>query len=103
MNTIIPDWLLARLKFKAPKEDDEAAFPPLEKICYKDYPCGDCGKMLEQQRIVEIRLLNKPNKHWQYSCKSCGKYRNPETGEYCLTNQQLRAKFYRPNSKIDKY
>ena len=56
-----------------------------------EYPnCEDCNCELDHRRIVHTKRLIKPYTHWSKQCQSCKAYQLPSTGEFNLTNVELR-------------
>lgn len=61
--------------------------PELVKLNIKPKDCEDCGLHLTVSREMEIKFYKAVSNHvahWRYRCKTCNKYRDPNTGEYTL-------------------
>ena len=61
--------------------------PELVKVHIKPVDCEDCGKHLEEGRVMEIKYYAEHSKHIAHRrdrCKSCNKYRDPYTGLFTL-------------------
>jgi len=57
----------------------------------RTYPnCEDCNCELDHTRIVYTKRLIKPYPHWSKQCQTCKWYQSPSTGEFNLTNVELR-------------
>jgi hypothetical protein len=57
----------------------------------RTYPnCEDCNCELDHTRIVYTKRLIKPYPHWSKQCQTCKCYQSPLTGEFNLTNLELR-------------
>ena len=57
----------------------------------RTYPnCEDCNCELDHTRIVYTKRLIKPYPHWSKQCQTCKCYQSPGTGEFNLTNLELR-------------
>lgn len=92
-----PEEILARLKFGKRRkpgqyEDDTNETMPLELIAV-ELPaknCDDCG-LLTQDRQVAIKKYQTPYAHWKIYCEACRKYKDPVSGEFCLTQQEILA------------
>ena len=60
-----------------------------------EYPnCEDCDCELDHTRIVHNKRLIKPYTHWSKQCQSCKAYQSPSTGEFNLTNTELRHEHF---------
>lgn len=60
----------------------------VEEIHYPTVECEDCGKHVVDRR-VHHKLIKTPVDHWRVYCKYCGFYRDPETGEFTMSSQQM--------------
>ena len=100
----IPKDLQDRFVWKearANAEDDIVHYPNVTEIKY-DTSCEDCGRHLTEMPAKSIRIVLQPYKRWQTQCKNCGLYQHPDTGEFSLTNQELRSVLSEANKKRDK-
>ena len=75
-------------EFKVDKANP-AEPPRLVKLKPNPQPCEDCDLVCE--RKIEHSLRLTPIKHWRTKCTGCGKWRNPETGEFDCTPQDLNG------------
>jgi hypothetical protein len=65
--------------------------------------CEDCNEVVEG-RLVTRRVVAYPIPHWREKC-NCGIHKNPNTGEFNLTdNQELQDAFrkYLISKELDK-
>lgn len=86
-----------RLVFDEPTASEPV--PKLKEILYEPYPCEDCGKILEQRRVVEQRISqNKVST----KCMVCKQFKNPITGEFDCDIYQKNAILQRLKSKKNK-
>jgi RNase P subunit RPR2 len=53
--------------------------------------CDDCGKHCEHGRHTEITKYTSSRPHWRARCLTCGMNKNPNTGEWDLTNKDASA------------
>jgi hypothetical protein len=60
--------------------------PRITKIKHQPKLCEDCNEVVED-RIVTKRVVTYPVIHWREKC-NCGIHKNPNTGEFNLTNNQ---------------
>ena len=61
--------------------------PELVRVHIKPVDCEDCGAHCVNGRQMEIKFYKSaPNHvaHWRKRCKTCNKYRDPNTGLYTL-------------------
>jgi hypothetical protein len=61
--------------------------PELVKVHIKPQDCEDCGVHLTVSREMELKFYKKvPGHiaHWRKRCKTCNKYKDPNTGEFTL-------------------
>ena len=61
--------------------------PELVKVNIKAKDCEDCGQHLTVSREMEIKFYKAVSNHvahWRHRCKTCNKYRDPNTGEFTL-------------------
>lgn len=65
---------------------NETIPPIITKIKNQCKLCEDCNEVVEN-RVVTKRLLDWPARHWREKC-SCGIHKDPNTGEFCLRNNQ---------------
>jgi hypothetical protein len=82
----------ARLYSPGPVAPTENHTVPLELIAVRplNSSCEDCDRQLDQPRKVYSKRLVKPYPHWSKQCQSCKFYQCNITGEYSLTNVELR-------------
>ena len=93
--TDYPPEILEKLQFGRARrsgqqipEDNRTVPLDLLNICKTQ--CEDCGVQTSRKRVVHSKRLSKPYTHWSHLCLECGKYKCPETGEFNLSNQELR-------------
>jgi hypothetical protein len=61
--------------------------PELVKVHIKPKDCEDCGVHLTVSREMEIKFYKAVANHiphWRHRCKTCNKYKDPNTGEFTL-------------------
>jgi len=61
--------------------------PELVKVKIQAIDCEDCGAHCPNGRQMELKFYSKaPNHvpHWRQRCKTCNKYKDPNTGEFTL-------------------
>lgn len=61
-------------------------YPYVKKIKPIPEVCEDCYDVVVDRHID----CQKTKQGWAIKCRACKRYRNPETGEFDLTNTQLR-------------
>ena len=97
MQTPIPKHIQERLLFETPKHSgssvndihNETVPLVLEKVIQTE-GCESCGIELTEPRVVHHKKLIQPYTHWSHQCKTCNMYQCVKTGEYKLTNIELR-------------
>ena len=93
MDKPIPKEIMDRLEWKKSlfQQDD----PVIKSIRHDPKPCEDCGKMVADRRVRSSINYGSQQKlpHIKHHCKSCGLYRNPETGEYEWTFSDVNAHY----------
>lgn len=82
--------LKSRLVFTQPPKGLEAELPIIKEILYDPYPCEDCGRILEEKRVVE-QTFNRTNGVWTKRCTVCKFHENPDTGVYDCTLHERNA------------
>jgi hypothetical protein len=90
----IPKDILNRLEFKTSKKEP-ALGPVLRKVNPIEKPCDDCGKIVLDRRVrlsVNRSKLTKP--HVKHHCQACKLYKNPTTGKFDMTFQEINRHFY---------
>ena len=83
----IPKELLDRItwaKKKQPGDPDR-----VESIDYNPQTCEDCGTVVNCRRLT-YHKVHRPTEHWRICCKACGKYKDPRTGKYELTSNEMQ-------------
>lgn len=97
MQTPIPKHIQERLLFETPKHSGPTAIGGsnetvplvLEKVIQTE-GCESCGIELTDPRVIHHKKLIQPYTHWSHQCKTCNMYQCVKTGEYKLTNIELR-------------
>lgn len=97
---VIPQEILARCVFKAPKDDESNAIPILVEVKSLARDCDDCGQD-GSNRVVHMKHYKKPYSHWRRYCTRCARWKNPLTGAWDMTNNSIDA-YYRNNKKPPK-
>tara|TARA_R110002153_G_scaffold245133_1_gene400637 strand:+ start:336 stop:752 length:417 start_codon:yes stop_codon:yes gene_type:complete len=93
----IPKHIQERLLFASPKHSgssvndipNETVPLVLEKVIQTE-GCESCAIELTEPRVVHHKKLIQPYTHWSHQCKTCNMYQCVKTGEYKLTNIELR-------------
>lgn len=93
----IPKHIQERLLFASPKHSgssvndipNETVPLVLEKVIQTE-GCESCAIELTEPRVVHHKKLIQPYAHWSHQCKTCNMYQCVKTGEYKLTNIELR-------------
>jgi Pyruvate/2-oxoacid:ferredoxin oxidoreductase delta subunit len=68
--------------------------PLLTKVKKAAVDCDDCGTHCPNGRQKEAKLHQKNGKNvWREKCITCGKFKNPFTGEFNLTGTAASIKF----------
>ena len=71
-----------------------ATLPPIvTRVRIQAVTCEDCGKFCENGRQKEKKIYTTGQRHWREKCVTCRKFRNPATGEYCISEQQSSTFF----------
>lgn len=61
--------------------------PMITKLKTQGCDCTDCGRFCDQGRRVEFKHFDtNGTPHWRGSCKTCGLWEDPYTGEFTLTS-----------------
>ena len=93
----IPKHIQERLLFASPKHSgssvndipNETVPLVLEKVIQTE-GCESCGIELTDPRVIHHKKLIQPYTHWSHQCKTCNMYQCVKTGEFTLTNIELR-------------
>lgn len=64
----------------------------IKKLKRTPKPCEDCGFVIEE-RMLTLAATQTPIPHWKEKCLACNKWRNPDTGKFEFTYNQL-TNFY---------
>jgi len=98
--SFIPSEILERITWtkngKLPGDPDY-----IKSISHTPQPCEDCGLIVENRRIQQ-RFHDSPQKHFRKKCLNCKKFYNPQTKQYDLNSQEVLAffrKFFCDNDK----
>jgi hypothetical protein len=94
-----PKELLEVVEFKHNTNTTEP--PEISKIIYPLVECDDCGEQVQDRRISSRQHLT-PYLHWRQQCSICKQFKNPETGEYDSTSQEVTS-FYHNLRRTNKY
>jgi len=81
-----------RLHLPGPVVPGDNDTVPLELIAVRPLStsCEACDRQLDKPRKVYSKRLITPYPHWSKQCQSCKFYQCSITGEYRLTNVELR-------------
>lgn len=85
-------------EFKVDKANP-AEPPRLVKLKPNPKQCEDCDLVCE--RTLEHSVRFTPIKHWRTKCTGCGKWKNPNTGDYDSTPQELNGIYRRMQSELE--
>lgn len=90
MNKPIPEEIYKRLHFEKvrPHSEDPDPFPAVVKIDPIAKQCEDCDLVVEDRRI-DVILSENPVRHWRRKCVNCNLFKNPDSGIYDLTTNQI--------------
>jgi len=83
----IPENLRKRLKI-TPNKTFEAAPPNIELMPVAEV-CEDCCDVVVDRQITYRKVI-QPMPHWNIQCTVCKNYKDPESGEFNLNQQELR-------------
>jgi hypothetical protein len=73
--------------------------PEIKELKIQSTACEDCGEYCANGRRVESRLCVTGERHWRTRCQVCERYRDPATGLFTVTSQEVHryfASYYRP-------
>jgi len=98
-----PQEILERLEFgkkrshPGPKVDDYDENPTvpdeLVKVRHLAKPCEDCAEEVIDRRVT-MRHNSQPTPYWRIKCNICNLYKNPDSGAFDMTINDLRD-YYR--------
>jgi hypothetical protein len=94
---------LDELEAKQVAKRNELLSPVIIKLKNQSKFCEDCNEVVEN-RVLSIRVVPYPVPHWREKC-NCGIHKNPNTGEFNVTNnQELQDAFrkYLISKELDK-
>ena len=74
------------------QKDNETLSYQVKKLKTKSKQCQYCDNVVKDQ-IFSKRWLGYPAPHWREKCHSCNLTRNPETGEFELTDYRSNIVF----------
>jgi len=91
----IPKEILDRLILRTrPTEDENTVYPSEVELKHEPKQCDDCERTVTDRRTA-IKLYETPYPHWRNVCLNCKKIKNPDSGEYNLTDKQAITVFRR--------
>lgn len=90
-----------RLVWSKPPKSCELEPPYIQQILYEPYPCEDCGKILDDKRVIQ-HTFNTTNGIWTKRCEVCKFHQNPDTGAYDCTAIERNAILARNKRKRGK-
>jgi hypothetical protein len=74
------------------KKDNPSWAYEIKKLKTESKPCDHCGRKVKNQ-VITRRLVNYPEPHWREKCQSCLMTKNPETGDFDLTEYRAGIVF----------
>ena len=101
MKELIPKEILDRITWK---HDAKMPRSPkaIKKLEYDPKPCEDCGQTVVDRRIrISIAQNNQTVPHQKRQCQVCKLYKNPTTGKFDCTFQDINNHFQKGNFKKD--
>ena len=94
MDKPIPQEILELLEFKTDKKQPGDP-DQIVGIKFTPKPCEDCGAWIERERRVRMSVSQNQlyNPHIKHHCLLCKRYKNPKTGEWDCTFNDVSNHF----------
>ena len=83
--------LIGKIKI-TPNKIHKAA-PPRVELIPQAQVCEDCCVTVVD-RHIDYRFRKKPYRHWSSYCRSCSKYKNPESGKFDMESAVFKKYWY---------